>query len=163
MIPHRSTSHNYLQFSKFGNIPSCYPLEKSVCQRNSIIFTLVVRGWGGVGGTFPKIFDFWSPNGVDFVKSPTFFYNLAELVVRKVLSSFVISYHNWFYVYKERCVLAGYGMLVYAVDCKLCCVRYYSWPRHDGNSLASRQRAACYLSYILFASRLWIIFIMFES
>lgn len=63
-------------------------------------------------------------------------------MVRKVLSPFVIYYLNWFYVYRKRCVLAGYGMLVYALDCKLCCVRYYSW-RTNGSSLDSRQRDAC--------------------
>lgn len=46
-----------------------------------------------------------------FVNSLFFLYNMVKLVVTKILSPFVIFYLIWFYVHKENCVSASYGML----------------------------------------------------
>lgn len=83
-------------------------------------------------------------------KSPCCHFTMIEFVFTRMFSPFVILYLIWFYVYREKCVSAGYGQLAYLdlkfalVDLSQIQIRKKS-DRMEISFTPVNLRAACYL------------------
>lgn len=120
----------------------CNPLENFFDQNNPIVLFNIV--WGG--GAFPKKFGYVGSRE-DSLTFPFFLYNITN-VYENVMAVCDFLAFLVLYVYKEKCVLPGYGMLVYVYfTFSLLDITVWSKNvlklRKYVNSLYSRQRDVC--------------------